>query len=271
MQVLYNKKLRFPSINSEYLAYFAQKETTMTHTGEFQIEGDLRLIDVINSNERLLLIIERLGIPLGFGDKTIIEVCNEYNLNPSLVLIVMNIFNNNLYPTEGLLSETMIPALIEYLKNGHRYYLAEKLPFISEMIDRFIENTDNPDTKLLHSFFTEYADEVKEHMYLEDGTVFPYILALYNYSQNKKVNEEMLKYRIDDFIEHHSDIEEKLDDLKHLLIKYFPPTEHSFYRNMILLELYNLQYDLNDHANLEELILGPLVRELEKKTVGENG
>ena len=243
----------------------------MTNSGEFQIEGNLRMADAINVNEKLLLVIERFGISLGFGDKTIFEVCEDHGLNSSLVLIVMNVFNNHSYPTKGLLSETMIPGLIGYLKNGHRYYIMEKLPFIGELIDRFIEKTDNPDTRLLRSFFKEYAREVKEHIHLEDSTVFPYILLLYRYWQSRESDNRPDNYQIEEYLEHHSDIEEKVDDLMQLLIKHFPPTEDRFYRNMILLELFDLQYDLNDHSGLEDLILGPLVRELEKKTGVRNG
>ena len=243
----------------------------MANSGEFQIEGNFRMADIINLNEKLLLIIERFGISLGFGDKTVFEVCNNYQLDSSLVLIVMNVFNNHAYPTKGLLSETMIPGLIDYLKNGHRYYISEKLPYIGELIDRFIEKTDNPDTKLIRTFFKEYAHEVKEHIHLEDSTVFPYILSLYNYRQNREDGNKPNNYQIDEYLEHHSDLEEKVDDLMYLLIKHFPPTEDRFYRNMILLELFDLQYDLNDHSGLEDLIMGPLVRELEKKTGIRNG
>ncbi|MDX9883485.1 MAG: hemerythrin domain-containing protein [Prolixibacteraceae bacterium] len=235
----------------------------MNYTDDFRIEGNFRMADVINANERLLLIIERFGISLGFGDKTIFEICTDYGLDPSLVLVVMNVFNSHSFPAQSFLSVDMLPGLISYLKNGHRYYLKEKIPFIGELIDRFIENTDNPDAKLIKSFFREYAREVSEHMYLEDSTVFPYILTLYNYSENAGAG--IPDYSIDEFVEHHSDIEEKLDDLMHLLIKHFPPTQDRFYRNLILLELFNLQYDLNDHSGIENRILAPLVRQLEQK------
>ena len=241
-------------------------EVIANRFSHFHIEGNLRLVDAVMKNERLLLIIERFGISLGFGDKTIAEVCSDYQLDTSLVLIVMNVFNNHSFVIDNDLTEDMLPGLVEYLKQAHHYYLDEKLPFISELIDRFIENTANPDTRLLQSFFKEYANEVKEHMHLEDATVFPYIQALYTFFKGKSTNEKLLDYCIDDFVDHHSDIEEKLEDLTYLLIKHFPPTKDRFYRNMILLELFNLQYDLNDHGGIEDRLLTPLVRKLEQKT-----
>lgn len=240
----------------------------MAHTGEFLITGDLRMADTIHINQRLLLVIERFGISLGFGDKSIAEVCAKHQLNTSFVLLVLNVFNDHSFSVNELLSKEYIPGLIDYLKNGHRYFLMDKLPYINELIDRFIEKTENPDSRLLRAFFKEYMNEVIEHMNLEERTVFPYILTLFGKIKGQKVNEELLRYQIDDFIDNHSNIEEKLDDLKHLLIKHFPPTKDRFYRNQILFELFDLEYDLNDHNGLEERILTPIVRTLEKEAKG---
>ena len=234
------------------------------------IEDHTKLADAVLQNERLLLVIERFGISLGFGDKTIIDIAEAYRLNLSLVLAVMNVFNDHTFVVDDLLTEDMIPGLMDYMKQAHRFYLEEKLPFIGGLIERFIENTENPDTRLLQSFFKEYADEVREHMELEDATVFPYIQALVDHARGEKGNRYSFHYCINDFVEHHSDIEEKLEDLTYLLIKHFPPTRDRFYRNQILLELFTLQYDLNDHGGIEDRILVPMVRKLELKTM-QNG
>ncbi len=248
--------------------YFAKKSGSMTHSGEFLITGDLRMADVVLINQRLLLVIERFGISLGFGDKTIAEVCIKHELNTSFVVLVLNVFNDHSVSVNALMSKEYIPGLISYLKNGHRYFLLDKLPYINELIDRFIEKTENTDSRLLHVFFNEYMNEVIEHMNLEERTVFPYILSLFQKFQDQEVGEEQLVYQIDDFIVNHSNIEEKLDDLKQLLIKHFPPTSDRFYRNQILFELFDLEYDLNDHNGLEERLLTPIVRTLEKEVKG---
>ena len=231
---------------------------------EFHVTGELKMADIVTSNTNLLLVIERFGIPLGFGNKTVFGVCKEHNLDSRLVMAVMNISINKNYPVQESLSYGMLPGLITYLKNAHDYYLDHKLPFINDLIDRFIQNTENPNTRLIKSFFNEYAKEVEEHMNLENDTVFPYIETVYT-SFVRKEEPGQRDYSIRDFVEHHSDIDEKLDDLVHLLIKHFPPTKERYYRNEILLELSGLQDDLNDHAGLENLILVPLVRELEYK------
>jgi regulator of cell morphogenesis and NO signaling len=102
-------------------------------------------------------------------------------------------------------------------------------------------------------------------MRLEECTVFPYVLGLLSKLQSEQVDERQLLYRIDDFIDNHSNIEEKRDDLKQLLIKHFPPTSDNFNRNQILFDSFDWEYDLNDHNGMEERILAPIVRTLEKE------
>lgn len=251
--------------NISYNKNFDSFTKTRVENEFIAIEGSQRMADIIAINEKLLLVIERFGISLGFGDKTVKEICRLNNLDHQLVLLVMNVFHNQTYPVLSHLSLDMIPGLIDYLKNGHHYYLKQKLPYIENLIERFINNTDNPDTRLILKFFNEYANEVNEHMKYEDDIVFPYCIALYNIYNKKENSSEAQQYTVESFISHHEDIDEKLDDLMQLLIKHFPPTTDRFYRNMMLIELFNLQYDLLDHSNIEDKILLPAIEQLEFK------
>lgn len=227
------------------------------------------MADIIMKHERLLLVIERFGIRLGFGDRSIREVCLANGVNEALALAVMNLFIRQPIPPDIHLDTGILSGLMDYLRNAHRYFLEEKLPYISELIDRFISHTENPDTRLLQQFFKGYEREVDEHMRLENSTVFPYVKALLYKDSGQPHDHAALKYSIADFEAHHSDIEEKLEDLTHLLIKHFPPTKDRFYRNLILLELFELQYDLNDHGKIEDHILTPLVKQLEDRHINE--
>ena len=235
-----------------------------------RIEATDKMADILMSNEKLLLIIERFGIPLGVGNKTVKDICTKFGLHLPLVLTMMNLFNNQDFVIDNQLTFDMLPGLLEYLKRAHHFYLKEKLPYINELLEKFIQNTDNPDSRMIQEFFNEYANEVKEHIELEDDIVFPYIFELHKSFNRKAITHDHLKYSIKDFTEHHSDIEEKLQDLTSLLIKHFPPTKDHFYRNLILIELFGLQYDLNDHGSIEDKILVPLAKNLEL-TLAKNG
>ena len=222
----------------------------------------MKMADAIKINERLLHVIERFDISLGFGDNTINTISKAQNIDKELLLIIMNAFNDFSFANKVDYDARILPGLIQYLRNGHRYYLQDKLPYIKQLIEKFIENTDNKNTILLRDFFNEYATEVEVHMNYENDTVFPYLEELYKAYTEEGSNKQT--FRIQEFISHHTDIMDKPEELTNLLLKHFPPTKDRFYRNQILKELFDLENDLADHSRLEEQLLAPMANQLEE-------
>jgi regulator of cell morphogenesis and NO signaling len=111
---------------------------------------------------------------------------------------------------------------------------------------------------MVEKFFNEYKKEVDHHFEYENGTVFPYILHLIDDAKDES-------YSVIDYREHHDDIQEKLDDLKTLLIEHLPQTTNNSLRRKILFALFNLDFDLQVHSKIENEILIPQVEKLEKE------
>lgn len=90
--------------------------------------------------------------------------------------------------------------------------------------------------------------------------------------QNNKVDSELRalvkKESITLYADDHDNIEDKLFDLKNLMIKYLPPTEDYSLSNAILYELFRLERDLGDHSRIEEKVLIPKVEAIEKQILG---
>jgi len=82
-----------------------------------------------------------------------------------------------------------------------------------------------------------------------------------------KVTNELLSqmesYSINDYEDEHDNVEEKLFDLKNLIIKYLPALENNSTSYKILLELFDLEKDLREHARIEDMILVPKVGAME--------
>ena len=64
-----------------------------------------KLADVIASDSKILSILQRLKINLGFGDSTVEEVCSSYNLSTDLFLNICNILQYNMHINFHLLLE----------------------------------------------------------------------------------------------------------------------------------------------------------------------
>jgi len=115
-----------------------------------------------------------------------------------------------------------------YIISNSRY-LNHKIPQIETLIHRLkelSEKSQKEPVELIGKFFQEYKEEIIVHIQNEENDVFPYILTIDNAFAKKKVDNAIKKLvhdrSIKFFIDTHTNIEDKLYDLKNIIIKYLP-------------------------------------------------
>jgi len=216
------------------------------------------IASLVLNNPSLLFVIERFGIKLGFQEKTIAEVCEEYQLSASLFSGVCNLYINPTKIAAFEIKAEELGMLINYLRNSHSYYKTEVLPKIAKQIAVITQdNNDEVSFALIKRFFEEYKNEVLKHLDYEENIAFPYALSL------ASGKEQTLGYRINNYKNNHDNIETKLYDLKNLLIKYLPEKEKQIHRRDLLLSLFRFEEDLHIHTLIEDHILVTAVEEIE--------
>ena len=234
------------------------------------ITNNSKAADLIYQNRELILVFERIGIPLGFGEKTVEDISREHNININLLLNLLNLQDNTGYKPEMKLNETDIPVIVMYLKKSHDYFQAEVYPKIRENIKLLAECNTRKEVKMLWMFFENYCNEVSEHFAYENNTVFPYVMEFYYsliaLSKGETTIRPKANYCVNDYKGHHDDIEAKLFDLKSLLVKFLPPDDSLQLRRKILYYLFDLEKDLNTHSRIENELLIPTVAYFEKKS-----
>lgn len=231
----------------------------MQNIDKISLNSESLMSDALASNKRLLLLVERFGIGFGIGDGTIAEVCEAQGVVSEVFLSISNIYLGNHYTGSIPVSPEAIACLIRYLQNSHSFYLGEKYPELRGFIAQMKELNPARSMAMVERFFNEYFDEVAEHLNYENEVVFPYILKLLNGESLSETD-----FSVDEYKDHHNDIEDKLTDLKSLLIKYMPVEGDGLPRRKLLNSLFELEYDLNIHSMVEDTILIPLVRKMEK-------
>ncbi len=218
----------------------------------------MKMSDLIDADYRLLLLLNRLNISLGFGEKNVDTVCKENNFDTDCFLFLANYQSNrsivNIYETFKTLP---LPPFLQYLKMSHSYFLEKRLPNIRRKLEKVFASEDQRLQGVVLNFFDNYMKEVQEHMVYEDEVVFPYVYTLINEVSDKK-------YSIDIFEERHNDIEGKMNDLKQILLKYVPGTTDQMLMINILMELYTSEEELEAHTFIEDSLVIPRVREIEK-------
>lgn len=234
------------------------------------ITKNIKMADVIHTNYFTLSVLNRFGIELGFGDKSVEEICKKTNVDVDFFLEIVNAFVNKDYFPKKHLQTFSVKLITDYLQKTHDYYHKLKVPEIENLIEEMVDScyTQKENMVLLKKFFNNYKQELLNHTHREEEVVFPYTLAIekaYNLEKpDNSVIELMETYSIDIFQNEHDNIEEKLFDLKNIIIKYLPQPKDSKLCNKLLYELFNLEQDLNDHSRIEEKVLVPKVREMEK-------
>ena len=88
-----------------------------------------KMSTVITRNYTLLQVMSRFGLSLGFGDKTVAEVCEDSGVETQTFLDVVNFLaDEGLEVSSGMIRTLHIPTLMTYLKNAHSYFLDFKFP-----------------------------------------------------------------------------------------------------------------------------------------------
>lgn len=235
----------------------------MFQTKKIYFTPDLKISEIIPENPYLLLFFEHFGITLPVKDKTIKAICDENELSTELVISFANLFNGVRLVSEPKITFDDTKAIILYLKNSHEFYSGEIYPEILNNIEQLAEINHTSEMNLVKKFFTEYFAEVTEHLDYENNVVFPYVLDLYEQIKSVGKGKREMEYSVIEYRDQHNDIEEKLEDLKKLLIKYLPQKGDRILRRKLLFSLFELEYDLNVHSQIEEQILIPLVEKME--------
>lgn len=219
----------------------------------------MKLADLIHTDYKLLLLLPRFGLNLGFGDKSVEECCRQHHISEKLFVMICNVYAFSHYlPGEEELNQVDINQLLLYLKKSHSYYLDNRILTIQSQLADISENEGTQQKKILNRFFEEYKNEVIHHFEYEEKIVFPYISEM-----KTGVNQD--GYSIEIFEQNHSNIEDKLNDLKNIVIKYLPGTALLLEKTNMLFNIFSLEEDLCKHALIEDKILIPLVQKQEKR------
>lgn len=213
-----------------------------------------KMRDLVKDNSALILVMGRFGISLGFGDKSVREVCRMHHVNENTFLEVVNFVSSKDYNYE-LIS---LPSLIGYLKQAHEYYLDFNLPNIRRKLIEAIDCSGTDElAMLILKFYDEYVTEVRKHMEYENDVVFSYVEQLSQGFLNRN-------FTISNFAGKHTPIGYKLKELKDIIIRYYPE-KNNYQLNQVLLEIIISEQDLTSHCMIEDKLFVPAVKLIEQQ------
>lgn len=221
-------------------------------------EPDDTLISIIQDNASILQSLGAFGISLGFGNKTVREVCEEQQVDTYTFLAVINFTINGSRQFDDL-NRISLSTLLQYLQASHAYYIDFQLPFIRKELAAALDENDNL-ARLILKLYDEYAHTIQNHMRFEEKNLFPYVQSLID-------GAPLPDYDIETFSKHHPQIDQKLRELKNIIIKYLPSDPlHNNQLTATLYDIYNNEEWLTQHSAVEENIFIPVIRQMERKS-----
>lgn len=210
--------------------------------------------DLVRNNSELILVMGRFGISLGFGEKSVREVCRMHHVDEKTFLAVVNYITGRDYHYE----EVSLPSLIRYLKQSHEYFLDFNLPNIRRKLIESIDCSGTNDiAMLIIRFYDEYVMAVRKHMDYEDEVIFAYV---------EQLSQGHLKrnYTISEFASKHAPIGDKLKELKDVIIRCYPE-KNNYLLNAALLEIISCEQDMTSHCLIEDNLFVPAVKLIEQQ------
>ena len=221
------------------------------------LSSSLKMADLVNLNYRLLSVLSRLGMTLGFGETTVEEACRRHGINVSSFLLICNEYTYEGYiPSDDLLCMGTPQDIVRYLHQSHIFYVDRELPELEKSLKSLVATCEGKLKYTIDRFFSEYKKELENHFAYEESIVFPYVRS-FGTGQVSEV------YSIEQFEENHSNIDEKLCDLKNIVMKYLPEQCDPVRRNDVLYHICFLEEDLGKHTLIEDNVLIPMMSRLE--------
>lgn len=223
------------------------------------ITSDMKLSEVILQHYVLMPVIRRFNIKLGFGEKTIRKVCEEYGLDADIFLAVLNLYIQQPDAIEKPLTVHQVSATVDYLKNTNMLIHQSQLPNVERHLHALMAGSiaQNKTIGLVHNFFQEIKKELLAGIEYDNTVRFPYIEQLCNKAPKGQATQPAcspVKEPMD----------EKIFDLRSMLMKYLTGEADQNLCYAVFFALFTLENDIRQYNKICTRLLNPAIHHLEE-------
>jgi len=196
------------------------------------------IADVLSEHNELIPVLNRFGIRIGVGDKTVGDLCKEHQLNPDFILTVLNVYLDASYLPEASLSLFDAELIADYFRNTVENYIHDLVPNIEIHLNALIatSGTDNKELGMLRILFLKFKERMTNYLqtHAEYGDDFP---------------------------------DDLLHDLKSILIKHLSAEHNQNLSYAVIYSLHSFEKDLAAHNRLLNKVLQPKLNELDSSGI----
>lgn len=196
----------------------------------------------------LIPVINRLGVTLGVGDKTIGMVCELKHISPDFFVSVVNTFIDEEYFPVNARDTFSIEMTVDYLRKTSMYYRHVQLPNIDRHFNSLIarSGTDN-NLQMLQKFYADMKGELEQCLKSEEHHI------------SRLPASEDMKKEMDSIVEGYGEVEEKLHDLLTFFVVHL---RGDYDRNLcmaVVSAVFSLEKDIRQNNRIRNRILLPML------------
>lgn len=192
------------------------------------------MADVLAEHNELIPVLNRFGIRIGIGDKTLNDLCVEHQLNPDFILTVLNVYLDENYMAESSLMLFDAEPIADYFRHTVENYLHDLVPNIEIHLNALIatSGSENKEMGMLRMLFLKFKERMTDYL------------------------QKRAEYA-DDFPD------DLLHDLKNILIKHLSEVHNQNLSYAVIYSLHSFEKDLAAHNRLRNKVLRPKLNELD--------
>lgn len=203
-----------------------------------RLNPDSVMADVLAEHNELIPVLNRFGIRLGVGNKSLKILCEEQQLNPDFILTVLNVYLDEGYLPDASLALFDTGLIADYFHHTVENYINALVPNIEKHLNALIalNGSENRELTMLHQLFLQFKERMT--LYLQQAADYE-----------------------DDFPD------DLLHDLKQILIKHLSREHNQNLSYAVIFSIHSFEKDLAAHNRLRDKVLRPKLDELDSSAM----
>ncbi len=235
-------------------------------------EGDETLGEIAAKDLRKAEVFKKYGLDFCCGGKkTVKEACEEKGIDVTKVEKELQQADKNPSARPLPYNDWGIDFLADYVVNTHHSYVRKNLPDIRAYALKVaqVHGGRHPELIRIQQLVEEVNREFSEHMVKEEEILFPFIKELVS-AKTKGTKPHTEKFTsVEDPIrmmeDEHEIVGRCLDEIRHLSGEYTLPEDACASYSLLFKMLDDLEEDTHLHIHLENNIMFPKAKSLEKE------
>lgn len=230
---------------------------------------------IVAGNYKTAEVFEKYGLDFCCkGFKTINEACQEKGIDPESILSELKLILADAEIEEKTYNDLSLTELVNHIVSKHHAYVKRVMPVIVAHVEKIshVHGTNHPELNDVEKIFKKIYGDFTAHLQKEEMVLFPYITAM-----EKSLNEGTpapnaffgtVANPIAMMEAEHETAGAELEQIKELTHHFTPPADGCTTYRVTLQELNEFTRDLHQHVHLENYILHPKAKLMEKKLLG---